>query len=142
MTRILHLALAVLVAAGCPALIGPDWRAEVGTIRLGGPQPVPALVVRDTVDAGEAFTARVATFGSTGCIRPAGAEVEAEGNTAEITPYDMVAPEGTVCTRDLRAFPREVTLKFDAPGEAIIRVRGRGPGGAMVQVEERVVVRR
>jgi hypothetical protein len=56
--------------------------------------------------------------------------------TAVVTTYGS-----TPCTRDLRGFPREVVLRFAAPGDAVVRVVGRTFRGDTVSVRRTVVVR-
>jgi hypothetical protein len=108
-------------------------------IEIGGEMP-PPVQAPNTVRAGERFTVTVVTYGSSTCIRPAGAEVQVSDRTAEITPYDEQATgEGVVCTDDLRPYPRDVTLRFDEAGQALIRVIGRSFSGP-AEFETSVVV--
>ena len=76
-----------------------------------------------TLRRGVAFSATVATVGSSSCTRADGAEVTVTGLLAEVTPYDRKAI-GSVCTPDLAQFPRPVTLRFDQAGDAVVRVHG------------------
>jgi hypothetical protein len=117
------LALALLPA--CMNLLGPgtQWQRVVGVIEIGGDQP-PPLHLPAEVRAGVPFTAMVVTWGSGSCTRADGAEVVWSAAGAQITPYDREAVRG-VCTDDLRPYPREVTLRFEQPGETEVRVVGR-----------------
>lgn len=123
----------------CALSTDPGWRKVVGLVDPGGAFH-PALVAPDTVAAGAPFAVTVTTYGSSSCTRPSGAEVEVGGLTAEITPYDLQATRGA-CTDDLRAYARDVALRFTTPGEAVVRLRGRRFGSEPALFEARVVVR-
>jgi len=58
-----------------------------------------------------------------------------------ITPYDLRAAAGSACTQDLRNFPRTVSLRFAALGDAMVRVRGRSVYGGEAVFEQHVTVR-
>ena len=120
-TGLLAVSAAVLE---CTLLTGPEWLLVRGYIEPGLGE---VLVLPDTVQVDRAFGAVVTTFGSSTCTRPNGATVTVTGHTAEIVPYDSVpAPDSQmVCTDDLRAFPRTVTLRFRASGVWTVRVIGR-----------------
>jgi hypothetical protein len=98
-----------------------------------------------TAFAGEPVTVTVTTVGSSSCTSPAGAEVIYRGAVIEITPYDWVAPPGTACSRDMRPFPRPVTVRFPTMGTFTLRVTGRALtgefGGAVVEAPITVVGR-
>ena len=109
------------------------------------------LLVEEAVQARVPFKVTVTTRGSRSCTRPSGAEVqyrgEPDGPVAEVTPYDEYREgEGVVCTADLNPFPRTVTHRFEAPGNASVRVRGRstdehrGPDPEIITVERRITV--
>lgn len=131
---------ALLLLAACEGLADPAARRVPGVIDTGGGGD-RSLAVPDTVAAGAPFTATVTTFGSSSCTRPAGAELEVRGLVAEVVPYDRDATRAQVCTDDLRPFPRDVAVRFAAPGRATVRVRGRDLQGRPAVVEARVVVR-
>ena len=141
MTRIPALAPLLLLTA-CSGATGlePGSRRVVGVIDVGS-QSLRALAAPDTVAAGAPFVVTVTTFGSSSCTRADGAEVEVRGLVAEVVPYDREATGARVCTDDLRPFPRDVTVRFSAPGQATVRALGRGLGGGAAVVEARVVVR-
>lgn len=84
----------------------------------------PPITLPATVKRGVSFDATVTTYGSSSCTRADGAEVQVRGLIAEVTPYDLTNRRG-ICTADLRAFPRTVSLRFDEAGEATVRVNGR-----------------
>ncbi len=121
-TGLLAVSAAVLE---CTAPTRPEWLLVRGYIEVETLGEV--LVLPDTVQVDRAFGAVVTTFGSSTCTRPNGATVTVNGHTAEIVPYDSVpAPDrNLVCTADLRAFPRTVTLRFRASGVGTVRLIGR-----------------
>jgi hypothetical protein len=132
-------AAAVVVACaavGCASILGSEWRRVPGTLdqhlNAGGSLQAPAEVSR-----GVAFEVVVTTYGSGSCTRPAGAEVRMEGMLAVVRPFDLSREGRATCTADLAAFPRPVSLRFDAAGEAAIRV----VGAAGTVVEQGVTVR-
>ena len=128
----------VVGLAACTALFDEGERRVVGLIDEAGTS-FDALVVPDTVRAGIPFTVTVSTFGSS-CLRPDGADAQVLALTANVTPYDVAPPSGSVCTADFRAFPRAVTLTFGAPGGAVVRLHGRGFRTSMLTLEDAVFV--
>lgn len=136
------LGCAFIMAAflGCTSPFGAErqWERQVGTIEIGGTQE-PPIQLPDTVEQGVPFASTVVTFGSGSCVRADGADVNVSALTAHITPYDLVATTGS-CTRDLAAYPREVTLQFDEVGEATVWVHGRGLQGEPTQYEAQLLV--
>jgi hypothetical protein len=136
----LLVAAMLLSLAGCADPFAEDeWRRRIGVIDVGGSQP-GTLQLPDTVAIATTFTVTVRTYGSSTCTRADGARVEVEGLVAEITPYDRVLEEG-VCTDDLAPFPRVVALRFDEPGEALVRVVGRSISGFGAEIERSLFVR-
>lgn len=135
--------LAAFALAACSSVTGAGSERVVGLISIYNDRETPdVLVVPSAVSAGAAFTAEVATFGSSSCTRAAGAEVTIQGMLAEIVPFDVQATGAqTVCTSDLRRFPRPVQLHFATVGNAVVRVRGVDLRGAPVTLERTVVVR-
>ena len=135
-TPTLVLLLAALACAD-PAGIHPEpgTSAELpGVIRHHGESTLVERPAR--VLAGEPFVVRVRTFGS-GCVAHAGTSVDISGLRAEITPLDLVyVPRSDeACTTELRRIEHTVELRFDQPGTATVRVRGRGePGGEPLAV--------
>ena len=130
------LLLASAFACRSPFEQGP--RRLVGFIDNGG-LSIDPLILPDTVKAGALFTATVSTFGSS-CFRADGADVRTTAALADITPYDLGPPPGSVCTADFGAHPRPVTLSFATPGSDLIRLHGRGFTGD-VTVQRSVTVR-
>jgi len=120
--------LPLTLALGCSSILGSDtdeWAREVGWL---APElsSIQMLKLPAQATAGTAFQITVTTVGSSSCTRADGADVAVSGLVADVTPWDRVAPEGTACTEDLAAFPRDVTLRFDLEGTATVRLHGRG----------------
>ena len=143
LTSLSRLAICFVLLGACSILTGPERRRVIGVI-----DPESGLVslrAPDTAAARTPFEVTVTTYGSSTCTRADGAEVSVTGVIAEIVPYDFERVEGT-CTADLAPFPRDVALRFDTAGEAVVRVRGRRPsyepgGDSLATVEALVVVR-
>jgi hypothetical protein len=136
-----------VVLAGCtasPTGREPDER-NLGIIRLYQTDPPGALVVPDTVRAGEDFRVAATTLGG-GCERAGETEVAVSGGLATVTPYDYTQRTAS-CADILRFLPHEATLRFASPGRAVVRLRGRRVGpdtpreGVSITVEKQVVVR-
>ncbi|MDQ3555469.1 MAG: hypothetical protein M3409_01650 [Gemmatimonadota bacterium] len=124
--RLFHVSLGLLVLAGCSSVLAPGgWERVVGVIDTGSAFSPAPIRLPDEVRKGVPFTATVVTYGSGSCTRADGADVKTAGLTADITPYDRERTGNVICTGDLRPYSRTVTLRFDAAGEALIRVRGR-----------------
>jgi hypothetical protein len=75
------------------------------------------------------------------CDQVDGTDVRTTGLLADVTPYDLLPPPGTVCIAILRASPRSVQFTFAAPGTGVVRLHGRRFGGADVTLQGSVVVR-
>jgi hypothetical protein len=139
--RILRLAASMsALAAGLTACsTSPDQgeHRAIGLIEPGG--SFDALVVPDTVRAGIPFTITVWTFG-TPCVRPDGVAAQVSGLVASVTPYVVEPPSDAICPAVLQASPRTVTLAFDTPGAATVRLHGRGLSAPMRTLEETAVV--
>jgi hypothetical protein len=139
------LALAVGLTSGCSMNVSPfgptmsAWTSVVGHIDSTGTGMSP-LVVPDTVQAGASFDATVVTFGSRGCFRPGETELVTAPDGVDITPFDSARIAARRCLPGLTPASRVVTLRFDQPGAAMIRLRGRGFHGFLV-LERTIVVR-
>ncbi|HEX7118665.1 MAG TPA: hypothetical protein VF212_07760 [Longimicrobiales bacterium] len=135
----------VLVACACASGGGAadEPRRVIGTIEHHG-DPVrveaPAEVAR-----GADFRVTVVTYGG-GCVRQGDTEVEVDGLSAVVTPYDIditpTLPPGGACTLELRMYRHDATLRFDGAGTATVTFRGRRlPGGEIISVARTVRVR-
>jgi hypothetical protein len=160
---------AALATSACSSLFGADGERVVGIIEWtrsvspgptavrstssandsGSPDELVATIdAPDTVAVGASFTTVVTTAGLSGCYEAAGAQTRVEGAVATITPYDrLIGDEDTLCLLIVEHFPRNVKVRFDQPGEAILRVEGRRVVGGNVAaatpfaVERRIWVR-
>lgn len=103
--------------------------------------------VPDVVVAGETFAVRVRTYGG-GCDREGRTRVSVSGDRAVVEPFDwfLSSAAEVACPAVASTFRHEVSLRFDAPGEARVVIRARrfdrAPEGNVVDVEVPVVVRR
>lgn len=123
---------ATLLLPGCrrsPVIETPDDVPAGWSLQPGHVDPslssVQAIATPPTVRVGEPFTLIVRSYGSGSCTRADGERVERSGGATHVTPLDWEAPAGTPCTRDLRYFAHEVTLRFDEPGDARIVIHAR-----------------
>jgi hypothetical protein len=132
---------ALFAVAACVFVTEPEWTVQPGLIGVGGVGADDVVTAPDTVGAGTSFVVVVRTFGSSSCTRPAGADVTLSGLMATVVPLDSV-PGGrdVICTSDLRAFPRNVSLIFSARGQGTVAVTGRGNYGDTT-ITHHVVVR-
>lgn len=125
LVRSAAVSLGLVFIAACSSPFGPSWKRVIGTIEVGGQHSPSPIHLPSEIRSGVSFSATVVTYGSSTCTRADGADVQVTGLTAEITPYDLRRTGKAVCTDDLAPHPREVRLRFNTPGEALIRVRGR-----------------
>ena len=129
--RLFLLALAA-GSVGCKSPAQPGSQRVIGVIDNGSTGGSP-LGAPDTVAVGVPFVATVMTFGSA-CDKPDGTDVQTTGSIADVTPYILLPPPGTLCIALLVARSREVLLTFAVPGTGVIRLHGRrfGPGDLTV----------
>lgn len=129
-----------LTASSCDdGLLPPDRERVVGTISFY--QDPVKVEVPKTATRGTPFDVKVTTYGG-GCISQGDTEVEVQGAGAVVTPYDVeVRDPELVCTLELRTFVHVASVRFDAPGPAVVTVRGvREPEGDVVTVQKTVTV--
>ena len=104
----------------------------------------PAVVVPDTVTAGEEFTVSVRVEWPDGCgdVDPDGPDVHLEGALAAIIPY-VVLTRGGYCLQLWISVWQDIVLRFDEPGPAQVLFYGRPEPRSrnLVAVERTVVVR-
>src|SRR5262245_37669849 len=133
------LALTTLAACSTPA-DPDDWERVVG---WANPlmSSIQAIELPAQVVANQPFNVTIRTLGSSSCTRADGAEAAVDRSVALVTPYDRVAPPNTGCTRDMRAFPRTVSVTFASPGPATIRLNTRTPEGVTSSFEWNIDVR-
>ncbi len=87
------------------------------------------LTAPDSVAAGEDFEITIATFGG-GCESAGDASLVVGSAGADVLVYDFtsaVSPD-IACTDQLQRFTHTLTLRFDQPGEMVLRVWGRRMG--------------
>ncbi|MGH7471145.1 MAG: hypothetical protein ACRENP_24620 [Longimicrobiales bacterium] len=125
MARFLVVVGMMLIAACSSTTESEDWRRVVGQMEPAF-SSVQAVQAPSEAVVNAPFVVTVNTLGSSSCTRADGAVASVAGRTALITPYDLVAPSGTSCTRDLRSFPRSVSLRLTSVGDGLIRVQARG----------------
>jgi hypothetical protein len=116
-TRLIVAALLLFldaIAFGCSSPAESSRQRVVGIIDNGG-TGIDPLLLPDTVYVGVPFGATVTTFGSA-CDKLDGSDIQTAGLLADVTPYDLLPPAGTVCIALLRASPRSLQLSFAAPG--------------------------
>jgi hypothetical protein len=124
MTRVFLLGLVALVF-GCDSPTGPEEERVAGIIAGVNPDG-PHIVVPDTVQAGEAFTVVVRTYGADGCVRKGETKVEMEGRTAVVAPYNLRhVGEEVVCLDVLQTIEHTATLQFDEVGPALVLLHPR-----------------
>lgn len=130
---------ALALAAACAALDPNRHVRELGFIEYYG-TPVE-VTVPATVRAGEPFAVRVVTWGG-GCTQAGETEVAVSGAAADVSPYNLtITGPDVACPDILRNLPHEVTLRFDTPGTATVRVHGRRePGAETITVTRTVTV--
>jgi hypothetical protein len=121
------LAAAALLLAGCDTL-APGWATRLGHV-MDDPPSFTSLVAPAAVTRGVPFQITASTFGSSSCTRADGYQATSTQSAFEVRLYDRGAPAHAVCTGDIASFPRILTVQFDEPGTAVIRVIGRDLGG-------------
>jgi hypothetical protein len=128
---------------------GPEAAKEarvLGIIDYNG-QSQDVITVPKSVKPGKTFDVEIKTQGS-GCEREGDTSVVMLQNGASITLYDFTTATqpGVVCTMVMKTFTHTATLKFDQPGEMLLRVWGRSIGsntpldGEPVIVEKKIKV--
>lgn len=133
----------LLPILACDSATSPEEVRELGIVSFHGDER-GVIVVPESVSARESFTITVRTFGG-GCTRAGDTEVEQSGNTVTASPFDITlqGPE-VVCPAVLMRLDHEVSLHFDAPGQARILVRGRKVASdvpeTIITLEKRVEV--
>jgi hypothetical protein len=140
--NVLSILLLALTVSSCMLPTEPRSTRVIGILSQSSnqaPVEVPEAVAR-----GSDLRVTVTTWGTNTCWKEAGANVHVQGNVAEIVPYDLEPTDRRyACGDAMIDLPREVTLRFDAPGTAVVRVRGRETNasvGADVTVEKEIVV--
>ena len=146
--------LLCVIFAGLLACRAPSGPARVRVIGTLSPESNPALLVRDTLVAGETARVTVTTVGSRACVAPAGAKVDWPSiprfygslPIVHIVPFDWRID--TTCLDVLVPYPRTISIAVPREITAlVIVVQGRNEGaepsnGTLLTVTDTVVVRR
>jgi hypothetical protein len=128
---------------------GPDPAKEarvLGIIDYNG-QSQNVITVPKSVKPGKSFDVEIKTQGS-GCEREGDTSVIMMQSGASVMLFDFTTATqpGVVCTMVMKTFTHTATLKFDQPGEMLLRVWGRSIGqntpldGEPVIVEKKIKV--
>lgn len=132
-----------------PPPAAADTAQIPGIIGFSGEELDEAVRVPARVPAGQDFQVEITTSGN-GCVSAGESALILAEKSADIFVYDRTTAvrPGTVCTMILKKLPHTVTLRFDEPGEATIRIWGRKQGGdgssplgEPVIIEKRVLIR-
>jgi hypothetical protein len=150
----------VIAAAAAATLLACATATEVDSEMAGSLQP-PADqqlgAIKGYMDGdphislnvqGRDVRVAVITYGD-GCYRKGETQVTLNGMVADVRPYDLLQPPGTVCTRQLVAGTHEAVITFPATGVARIRVHGYDAStrnaqnmlGDVIVVERQVEIR-
>ena len=103
---------------------------------------VPAVLVPGQAEVAQPFEVTVRTVGGA-CIRKGETEVEIEGQTATVTPYDRYAipRPGLGCLPSASTIEHTVLVTFEGAGDATVVVRAREEGSDQIlQLDYPVVV--
>jgi hypothetical protein len=130
-TRVTAL-LALALLAGCtPTEEAADgWLRSVGTVDAAA-SSVPVLMLEPQPLRAGSVTAVVSTYGNAGCVRAGDTRVSVDKRAITITPYDYVAPRGTVCGQGFVRLVHEATLDMRSSGAWTIRVQARRADGRL-----------
>jgi hypothetical protein len=135
------LAVALLLAA-CD-IFGTDSYVELGLLVFE--RDTLPIAAPDTVSVGEVFVVTAGTWAGA-CTEVDRTEVEVVGILADITVYDRTWLRYACPSRGPGPIGHTVSMAFDYPGIAEIRVTGRkgaelSPGDTLITLARRVVVR-
>ena len=125
---------------------GPEARI-LGAIDYPDAGASDVVTAPAAVQAGQEFQVTITTFGG-GCERAGDTGLILAENGANVMVYDFTTATrpDVACTMVLKRLPHTVTLRFDRPGEALIRIWGRRigadapPAGVPVVLDHRVMV--
>jgi hypothetical protein len=121
-----HLAYAVTAQPGARAT--PE-AVVLGIIDFGTQGSTNVVNAPSTVAVGEEFKFTITTFGG-GCEREGTSSTIITATGASIMVYDITSAihPGVICTAEIKRFPHSLSLRFEKPGQALIRVWGRRVG--------------
>jgi hypothetical protein len=128
----LYLILAAYPAFAATAEPGARATQEavvLGIIDFGSEGSNNVVTAPTTVAVGEEFQITITTFGG-GCERKGTSSTIITASGASIMVYDITSAihPGVICTAELKRLPHNLSLRFERPGQAFIRVWGRRVG--------------
>jgi hypothetical protein len=140
------LPFAILLGSAVAAS-APDEALVPGIIASPGAALPDVVSAPERVRVREDFGIRITTFGG-GCEREGPTSVVLSETGAEVMVYDVTRAThpDIVCAAVIRRLPHTVTLRFEKPGQALIRVWGRSaasaasPFGEPIVLEHRIAV--
>jgi hypothetical protein len=141
LTVLLSVVTLVACSATEPSASAPERVRGPAILLFYGDTSSVSLPVSSHV--GVPFSLTVTSFGG-GCIAHGGVEFTLRGLDAEVQPYRYEAvrlPPNMACTMELRIYHDTVSLEFDEPGDARVRVVGmRRPGDTPYIIEHHLTV--
>ncbi len=119
----------------------------LGIIDFGKEGSKNVVTAPTTVGVGEEFKITITTFGG-GCERAGTSSTIITATGASIMVYDVTSAThpGVICTAEIKRLPHSLSLRFEKPGQALIRVWGRRVGpdtppfGVPAILEHRVTI--
>jgi hypothetical protein len=115
-----------------------EYRLELGLLTFSGTGA--EVQVPAAVQAGQPFTVRVVTWGST-CRRRAHETVTTAGLRSDVEVY-VREPVNGVCNRALGRLEHDVQVYFSQPGTATVAIHGLGESSGSGLDAVRVVIER
>jgi hypothetical protein len=122
---VIHAVICLLLFFGC-GQTGKENRIP-GTIEFETARGKESNLLAPAVaQAGRDFKVTIYTYGG-GCESKGSEEVTVSENNAIVEVYDFTTATSlsSFCTMQLKQFPHTVTLRFEKPGEAIIKFVGQ-----------------
>jgi len=143
------LAAASVIASVVATQRPPTQEARtLGVIDFGDDRTKDVVSAPNTVRVHEDFEVKITTFGG-GCDREGDNGVIINQTGAMVMVYDFTTATrpDVICLAVVKRLPHTVKLRFEKPGEALIRIWGRRIGaetpplGAPTVIEHRVMVK-
>jgi hypothetical protein len=150
-TLLLYLILAAHPPPAVDESPGPRNNEEaviLGIIDYGEERSKDVVTAPSSVRVGEDFKITITTFGG-GCEREGTTSTIRTATGASVMVYDITAATrpGVICAAVIKRMPHSLTLRFERPGQALIRVWGRRVGpdtpplGVPVTLEHPVTIK-
>lgn len=127
---------ALLVLALCACSETDRDEIVVGVWDLDDPE---AIVIPSTMVAGQPITFTIVTHGSS-CVSYHSTEVEQEGETVDITPYDRRSSPDGFCDDVYLTFEHAATVTFSIGGRNLVRIHGSFDERGLIPIERDVLV--